>query len=135
MNRFLPKGNFRFTNFIVNNYLPVLKSFFIIWNVKHIIIYINNCTVRVFLCLSVPNKTYVLAYHLLLCHDFLSLSSNFYHQGKKTTNSITFFCVMITQVLVQTFNTRTTLLVSQLEHGGTLCHWRSNANILFLDQQ
>ena len=106
MNRFLPKGNFRFTNFIVNNYLPVLKSVFIIWNVKHIIIYINNCTVRVFLCLSVPNKTYVLAYHLLLCHDFLSLSSNFYHQGKKTTNSITYFCVMITQVLVQTFNTR-----------------------------
>ena len=43
--------------------------------------------------------------HLLMCYNYLSLSSNFYHQGK-TTNLITYFCVMITQVLVQTFNTK-----------------------------
>ena len=43
--------------------------------------------------------------HLLLCHDYPSLRSNFYHQGK-TTNSISYFCVTITDVLVQTFNNR-----------------------------
>ena len=37
-------------------------------------VYINNCTVHVFVCLSVPLKTYVLAYYLLLCHDYPSLS-------------------------------------------------------------
>ena len=40
-------------------------------------IYINNCTVHVFVCLSVPLKTYVLAYYLLLCHHYPSLNSNF----------------------------------------------------------
>ena len=44
--------------------------------------------------------------HILLCHDYPCLSSNFYHQGKTTTNLISYFCVMITDVLVQTFNTR-----------------------------
>ena len=61
-----------------------------------------------------------------------SLSSNFYHQGKTTTNSITYFCVMITKVLVQTYNTRgningATLPVSKLEQGGAWPHWSSSS--------
>ena len=85
-------------------------------------IYFNKVAV----CLCVRNI--FLYNHLLLCHDYPSLSSNFYQQGKTTTtNSISYFCVMITKVLVQTFNTGeningATLPVSQLEQGGTWGH-------------
>ena len=51
------------------------------------------------------------------------LDQTFTTRGK-ITNSIIYFCVTITQVLVQTFNTRgkyITLPVSQLEQGGA---WR-----------
>ena len=58
---------------------------------------------QLFVCVFV--RDIFLYNHLLLCHDYPSLSSNFYHQGK-TTNSISYFCVTITDVLVQTFNTR-----------------------------
>ena len=56
-------------------------------------------------------------------HNYQSLSSNFYHQGKTTTNSITFFCVTITKVSVQTLMigeniNGATLPVSQPEQGG-----------------
>ena len=70
------------------------------WNMNYDI-YINEGTVRLSVCLFVTplfscNQQF-------LCHVYLSLSSN---SGKSRTNQQPSFCVMITQLLVLTFNTR-----------------------------
>ena len=67
-------------------------------------ILIKQRFVCVCVCLFIPD---IFQYnHLLLCHNYPSFSSNFYHHGKTTNNSISYFCVTITKVLVKTFNTR-----------------------------
>ena len=92
-------------------------------------IYVNKV---LFVCLFVRN------FFLYNCHDYPRLSSNFYHQGE-TTNSVTFFCVMINQILVQIYaippgenNNGATLPVSQLEQGGAWLHWSSSISIYLI---